>query len=63
MCACVFAFSFNVVGEGQVIQEWVILGASWHQCEQSMASDGTKGFSEAAGEPKRGRDGTGESRR
>lgn len=48
-----------MVGEGQTILEWAILGASWHPCEQSMASDWTKGFSEAAGEPRRGRDSTG----
>lgn len=28
-----------------------ILGACWHQWEQSMVSDWTKGFSEAAGNP------------
>lgn len=50
MCVRV-PFPLFVVGEGQTIMEWEILCAYWHQCEQSVVSNWTKGFSEAAGDP------------
>lgn len=47
MCVRV-TFPLFTVREGQIIVEWKIRGAYWHQCEQSVASDSTKGFSAAA---------------
>lgn len=40
-----------MAGEGQTIMERKILGAYWQQWGQSVVSDWTKGFSEAAGDP------------
>ena len=50
MCVCGFSF---IHGQGGTNNHGVEnSGAYWHQCEQSVASDSTKGFWATAGDPR-----------